>query len=301
MNMKKLIVILILLAFGQVLLGQDFQAKFIEYCGTKDTVAQRQLLEEWKQSNPDDPELITSYFNYYYLKSKQELIGLSPKQKGSESLQIKDSSNQVVGFLVDEVVFKTEHLNRAFETIDNGIARFPKRLDMRFGKIYALGKSENWEVFTTEIIMAIDYSDEIKNKWVWTNDKAVGDSVNFFLENLQGYISQLYNTGEDSLLKNMREISEEVLKYHPNHVESLSNVSISFLLIGEYDKALKSLLKAERINPEDDIVLGNIAQAYKLKEDNDNAIKYYEKVIEFGDEQIGQYAKKQIELLKQKK
>jgi tetratricopeptide (TPR) repeat protein len=95
----------------------------------------------------------------------------------------------------------------------------------------------------------------------------------------------------------MREISEQILKYYPNHVESLSNISVSYLLTGEYEKALIPLLKAEKIDPKDAIVLSNIAQAYKLKEDKENAIKYYKKTIEFGDERIKEFAEQQIKLL----
>ena len=60
-------------------------------------------------------------------------------------------------------------------------------------------------------------------------------------------------------------------------------------------------IKQEKINPEDDIVLSNIAQAYKLKEDFENAIKYYEKVMLYGNEDIIEFAKYQIEQLKGKK
>jgi tetratricopeptide (TPR) repeat protein len=69
-------------------------------------------------------------------------------------------------------------------------------------------------------------------------------------------------------------------------------------LSGEYDKGLEPLLKAESINPEDYIVLSNIAQGYKLKGDKNKAIEYYKKTIEYGDEQAKAIARQQIEELK---
>jgi tetratricopeptide (TPR) repeat protein len=225
------------------------------------------------------------------------MIGFDSKPNSEESLQLMDSTNQVMGFLVGKTYFNPDLLDKAFTSINNGIKKYPARLDMRFGKIYALGQSENWEEFTNEVIKTIDYSQEINNKWTWTNNEPVEDSENFFLGNIQGYQTQIYNTENDSLLKNMREISEQILKYYPNHVESLSNISVSYLLTGEYEKALIPLLKAEKIDPKDAIVLSNIAQAYKLKEDKENAIKYYKKTIEFGDERIKEFAEQQIKLL----
>jgi len=88
----------------------------------------------------------------------------------------------------------------------------------------------------------------------------------FFLS-IQSYQLRLYNTGNDDLLENMREIANEVLKHYPNHIPSLSNISISYLLTGKFDKAIETLLKAEKINPKDFIVLSNIAHGYNLKGD----------------------------------
>ena len=72
------------------------------------------------------------------------------------------------------------------------------------------------------------------------------------------------------------------------------------MLQKQYDKALEPLLKAEKLNPKDYIVLNNIAQAYKLKGDTKNAIKYYELTIKYGDEQAKKYAQGQIDELKKK-
>ena len=296
--MSKTIITLFFIGISQILLGQNFQEKFAKYCGEKDTLAQRLLLEEWGKSNPNDPELITSYFNYYFIISKQEFIGFDTEPSNTESLQIMDSTNQVKGYFVDKTYFDKELLNKAFETIDKGINKFPNRLDMRFGKIYVYGKNENWEKFTEEIIKTIDFSNKINNQWTWTNNEPLANPEDFFLGNIQAYINQIYETENDSLLKNMREISEQILKYHPTNVESLSNISITYLLTGKYDLGLTPLLKAETINPKDGIVLGNIAQAYKLKGNKEKAIEYYKKAIEYGDEGTKQFAEQQLEILK---
>jgi tetratricopeptide (TPR) repeat protein len=162
------------------------------------------------------------------------------------------------------------------------------------------GQIEDYEKFTTEIINTVDYSATNKNKWTWTDSKPVDNPKDYFLSSLQDYQVQLYNTKNDDLLDNMKRIAETVLKYYPDHIESLSNLSIVFMLQKQYDKALEPLLKAEKINSKDYIVLSNIAQAYKLKGDNKNAIKYYELTIKYGDEQAKKYAQGQIDELKKK-
>lgn len=281
--------------------GQDFKQQFNDLVSKKDFKGQINLLEKWEKTKTNDPELYVAYFNYYVTKSTTEEITLGNNPKGENVLQIMDNDStkkEPVGYIYGDTYYNTKLLNKGFDLIDKGIDKNPTRLDMRFGKIYMLGKTENYEKFTQEIIKTIDYSDVIKNKWTWTDNKTVDDPEKFMLSAVQDYVLQLYNTQNDSLLDNMKRIAETVLKYYPNHVESLSNLSIVYLLKKEYDKALEPLLKAEKIDDKDYIVLSNIAQAYKLKGDNKKAIEYYELTVKYGDEQAIKYAKSQIELLK---
>lgn len=296
------------LLFGLTLLfnhvsGQTFKQQFNDLVSKKDTVGQQQLLEKWEKTDSNDPELNVSYFNYYVLKSKKEIVTLGQNPKGKDVLQIMDqdiTKKEPVSFMYGDTYYEPTLLSKGFDWISKGIKKHPNRLDMRFGKIYMFEQLEDYENFTTEIIKTIDYSNENKNKWTWSDSKPLDDPKNFMLSSIQNYQLQLYNTENDDLLDNMKRIAETVLKYYPDHVESLSNISIVFMLQKQYEKALEPLLKADKINPKDYIVLSNIAQAYKLKGDNKNAIKYYELTIKHGDEQAKKYAQGQIDELKKK-
>ena len=278
--------------------GQDYQSDFQKYSQTSDTLNQLKVLTQWEKSSPNDSELFTSYFNYYFSKSIEEGIILSKQEPEEDKLVLKDSLNQVAGYLGSQIHYDLPELQKGIDKIDEGIKLYPNRLDMRFGKIYALGQIKDWDKFTNEIIKTVKYSVINNNEWTWTNNEKDEGGSDSFLLSIQDYQLQLYNAGEDNLLINMREIANEILKHYPNHIESLSNLSVTYLLNGEYDKGLIPLLKAEKINPQDYIVLGNIAQCYKLKGDKTKAIEYYEKTFKFGEEQAKTFAKQQIEELK---
>jgi tetratricopeptide (TPR) repeat protein len=283
--------------------GQTLKQQFNELVSKKDTVGQKELLEKWEKTDNNDPELFVAYFNYYVIKSKNEIITLGQNPKGKDVLQIMDqdtTKKEPVGFIYGDTYYNPDLLSKGFEWINKGIEKHPNRLDMRFGKIYMFGQIEDYENFTKEIIKTIDYSAINKNKWTWADSKPLDDPKEFMLSSIQNYQIQLYNTENDDLLENMKRIAEAVLKYYPDHIESLSNLSIVFMLQKQYDKALEPLLKAEKLNPKDYIVLSNIAQAYKLKGDTKNAIKYYELTIKHGDEQAKKYAQGQIDKLKKK-
>lgn len=295
--MSKPIVLLLLLLLAGQSFAQNYKGDFSRLLKEKETAAQWQLLQNWQQAAPADAELFLAYFNYYFRASRQEMVRLSDAGNEKSSLAITDSTGAQVGYLTDDFGYDSATLDKAFQYIDKGISTYTTRLDMRLGKIYALGQIENYERFTNEIVTAIETSNQLKSQWTWADNKKMEDPEKFFLGAVQDYVVQLYNAGDDQLDR-MRTIAQTVLKYYPKHVESLSNLAITYGLQGNYDKALQSLLQAEKIMPRDVIVLNNIATMYERKGDKLNAIKYFELTAKLGDKEIRNEAVKKLKALK---
>jgi len=292
------LIILSFLSIAQT--SEQFSSEFNSFSATADTANMRIRLANWEAKFPEDAELFTGYFNYYFRLAKKEIVVLGTNQPKGESIVIKDSTSKTAGFMGSEIYYDSVLVRKGLEKIDQGIALYPNRLDMRFGKIYVLGLLQNYELFTLEIINTVAFSSTNKNEWTWTNNEKKQDGKDFFLQSLQDYQTQLYNTGNDELIYNMREIAEEVLKYYPNHVESLTNVGLTYLIFEDYTKGLEVMLKAEKIAPKDYIVLSNIAYTYAQLGDKPNAINYYEKTLKYGDAQAKGYAEEQLLLLRAK-
>ncbi|MBT1686665.1 tetratricopeptide repeat protein [Dawidia soli] len=295
--MKNLPVLMALIVSVNFCYAQDYRAQFVESLQADDTLKQWEILTTWQKADPKSPELYTSYFNYYFQKSKQELIALTEEEPSGESMSFQDSTGQTVGFFGNQTTFNGPVLQKGLDKIDEGIRLYPNRLDMRFGKIYVLGQLEDWDNFTQEIVKAIQYSKQNKNAWYWTNNEKKENGQEFFLTSLQDYQVQLYEAGRDVLAKYMGTIANEVLKYYPDHVESMSNLSITYLLTDKPDKAIEILLKAEKISPRDPIILGNIAHGYKQAGDRKKAIEYYRKTIQYADPETAEQAEQQLKEL----
>jgi tetratricopeptide (TPR) repeat protein len=286
MAIRNLLTVYFILTLSCVF-GQGYYDQFKKLHEDNDTLGEKKLLINWENTNPKDPELFIAYFNYFVTISKHEMIALNsykPNANDTSSLVITSpKTGKVVGYVNSSTNYNPETLQKGFDYIDKGIKMYPNRLDMWFGKIYVLGEAQNFAEFTRTIIQTIDLGVTIKNKWVWSGDKPLDDGENFFLGSLQDYVLTIYNANDDKLLPYMREIAEEVLKYYPNHVESLSNASITYLHDGEIDKALALLLRAETVAPKDVVILFNIAESYKRKKDKTNAKIYYNKIIKVGN------------------
>jgi tetratricopeptide (TPR) repeat protein len=294
----KRILTLVIFATCNLSIAQSFQKDFAAAFHAKDTLTQLKVLNTWKKAKPKDPELYTSFFNYYFHLAKKEIINITPDRPNGESLALTDSLNKTAGYMGSTVHYDLQHLAKAFEKIDQGIIFFPDRLDMRFGKIYAMGKIEDWENFTIEIIRTINHSKINNNKWLWTNDVEKTDGKLFMLSSIQSYQMQLYNTENDNLLPKMQQIALAVLEIYQDHIESMSNLSVTYFLNKKYDQGIEILLKAEKLSPKDYVILSNIAHGYNLKGNKTKSIEYYEKTLLYGTDEAKAFAKEKIEKLK---
>jgi tetratricopeptide (TPR) repeat protein len=294
---KSVLLTTIFTAASLFALSQNFEQQFKDLSSKKDTIGQLKILKEWELSKPRDPELFIAYFNFYVTKSRKEIVSVDKDKKNQPSFVLTDSTGKSVGYLSSSLKYDPATLQKGFDYIDRGIALYPARLDMRFGKIYMLGEAENFSEFTRVLVQTIDYGNKINHAWLWKEGKPLEDAKHFFLGSMQDYITTIYDTEDDKLLPYIRQISEAVLNYFPEHVESLANVALTYLIGAEYDKALPYLLKAEKVAPKDIIVLNNIAETYKRKNDKVNAKIYYEKIVKYGSAEEAQDAKEKIKNL----
>lgn len=265
--------------------SQDYYEGFVDAIRARDSLKQDSILKIWTKERPNDPDLLTSYFNHYIVQSKQSvlMIGETPPLN-KEVLSVQDS-NKTISYLYDASIFEPESYQKALLYIDSGLHQFPKRLDMHFGKIHVLGEANDWNNFTKSILSVLTLSEQNNHSWIWTKNTPLPDhdSIGFFLGAIQDYQLMLYNTGNDSLLKYMREIGLETIEIFPNYVESYSNVGVTYMILGDNDIALNYFLKGESLRPKDEIIVSNIAQCYYRLNNKEKAIEYYQKAFNIGD------------------
>lgn len=277
--------------------GQGFKSRFETAFKEKDTTGQLRILNEWQKAAPKDAELFIGWYNYYVRKSRVSTVAVEPQRKDSTSVELMDSTGKVVGYLNAKETLDTAILHKGFTYIDKGIALYPNRLDMRFGKTFMLEKAEEYNTLADELVKAVETGAKIKMKWKWQDGKPLPGAEDVFFNNLQSYINTIYATGNDYLLPNIRLVSETVLKYYPDNAVSLSNLALTYIVPGENDKALEYLLKAEKLNPKDIVTINNIAEIYTRKGNYLRAREYYEKMSQYGTAEDKAYAQKKIDTM----
>lgn len=281
-------------------LSQSFKERSDELMRSGNRAALLPILKEWRAADPNDAELYVAFFNYYVNESRSSLMRLGQWPGDGEALVLMDpdtSKKEPVGYMYDTTMYDPKVLAMGFAYADTGISKFPQRLDIRFGKIYMHGENKDYAHFAEEIIKAIDHGAATDHTWTWADNKPVEEAKDFLYGNVQTYLYQLYNVGDDALFVEMAQIARAVLKHEPDNVESMTTLASIHVMNEEYDEGLRLLLRAEQLAPTDDIVTSNIAQAYKRKGDTANAIKYYERTLELGNEETKEFARQQLKEL----
>ena len=298
--MKKIILLLLGLPFLSE--GQNFKTLFDSAFVQEDTAQQAIILSEWKALGEEAGGLSGEYyaaaFNYQVNLARTEVLEITQNPSQPDAIAILDSNGNYEGYMQSKVSYDEARILRGIEILDEGLDQHPTRLDLRFGKIYILGETENWGRFTTAILNTIDYGKEIDNQWLWEFDSAFSENPEEdFLASLQDYQLELYNTQDDELMPNMRAIANKVLSHYPEHIVSLSNLALTDMVEQKWDAALIHLEKAHALDGEDPILIANLAHCHKMKGDLEKAKQYYLILRENPDPDIADFAVQMLETL----
>jgi len=231
--------------------GQTFKDVFRKALERKDMKDAKEILLAWDYEDRNDPELYSSYFNYYTVKSLEK----------------------------DSLRYDRKYADSALYYISEGVNMFPTRLDMRVAKIYMLSKLKEFKELADETIQLIDHSKKIGNNWKGEDYRLI-EAPQIVMEGaVQEFQEILFAQGDSTLYGNIRRISELMIKYYPGYEQSWINLSTLHIIKKEYDKSLEALKKAEKVNPKNSFLLYNMASVYKIKGDKANAKKYFQLTI----------------------
>lgn len=280
--------------------GQDYQLDFQKLCQDDKRKEILPLLIQWEKDRPNDPEMFIAYFNYYLQESKQELIQLGNEPGQGDNLILSDTAtHEPVGYMYSTIHYNDTLFQRAQDYLIKGIAKNPKRLDMYFGRIYSLREKGLYEEHVNEVLKVIDLHKTYKSGWLWSNNEKLEAPEQMFKGSIQDYNYALFNL-EVPYTDGIEKISNKMIELYPNGIENYSNLGACSLINGDLHKALELFQKAHEIDPNDVLVLSNIAYTYIQLDKKDKAIEYYKKIIEKGKPQEIEFAEYQIEQLGKK-
>ena len=298
--MKTLLTFFLLIC-ASLLSAQDYRSDFQKMLkeGPKEKIPP--LLAKWQNSKPEDPEMFIAHFNYYFNESRKEMIGMGTQPGKGQNLTLRDTAtNETAGFMYTHVTYEDSLFVIAQRYIEEGISKNPNRLDMHFGRLYALREAGYLEEHVEGILSVIDLHQQNQSRWRWTDDKIITEGEKMFKGSIQDYNHALFNLEETPYREGIEKISRKMMELYPKDIENYSNIGVCRLIDQNYAEALSFFKKASDINPNDAIVLSNIAYTYVQMEKPKEALKYYDKIAKVGDPEMAEFAKQESAKLRKK-
>ncbi|MFC4817054.1 MULTISPECIES: tetratricopeptide repeat protein [unclassified Flavobacterium] len=276
--------------------GQDYFEQFkTSWKNDHDFTKTEKIIKEWESKTTNDPNLYIAAFNFYFTESRKEILALDTHPGEGENFELKDSLNKTAGYIKSTNLRNDGLFDLSQNYLTTGIQKFPTRLDLRFGKIFALGDFKRLDDFTKDILTTLDYSASINHKWLWKEDKPLEGEIIFIKSAVQDYQNTLY---QNNSYVNMRKIAEKMNTLFPKDPIILSTLGTSYLLEEKHEKALTIFKEGNSLDPNDEIIINNIAFCYFHLNDKANAKKYYEQLTKAKNTDISEFAKEKLKELK---
>jgi len=292
--MKKLGLSILLLLFVTPLFAQDKHYKdFVQLLNSSDTATIASYIKKWENEKGKTADVYAAWFNYYILKKRSEPILFTSSQPKGESLAVVDSTSNAVAYFGD-LGMHSVNLNLAIKTIDEGIQKYPDRVDLAFGKTRILFSCGEYDMALKELHRVLDRSVENNNRWKWSGDEAIQDGMTMLTDSYQGYFAELYDDKLDSLAM---ALVDDFLAHYPESVYFLNNKGALLAMSGNEKEALGFFEKIHVIDPSDEIVISNIAFINMKFGNKKEAKKYYKILLNSKKEELKSIAEEALKEL----
>jgi len=300
-NMKPTLFVLLCL-FGTSFLLADPQGDFYTSLKGKNFVGALETLKSWEQVEPNSPEVVVGYVNYYFSKSMSYGYSIDDfSQEGpsqtTKKLQLVDPKSGKTFYFNNKIFYNGDDISLAMKYFEEGIAKFPRRLDIRFGKIHVANQVGDFATASDEVVSLLKFSTDEGNTWLWSNNRPYERDVPTFLGDLQNYYNLWYQSGSEAGFEALRVASEAQIQRYPSHSWAYDNLALYYTYKKDNDNQIRFLLKALEIDPNDAVTLNNIANFYRLGGETEKAVHYYKLVLTTNDPKHIEQAKKMLEQL----
>jgi len=275
------------------LMAQYSMADYTRLEQNNDTAGLRILMQQWAFTHQKEADFYIACFNYSVQQAKKEVVVLTQDEPDGQHFAVRDTVNGTVAYLSSVTQYDSVRIKAGFDCIDAGIKEHPRRLDMRFGKIYVFGLTGDYDAYTNLLIQSMRDGLSHGQRWLWSDGKKLKKGNAFMEGNAHQYIVKLFNV-EDDLSLNIRAIAQTMTEIWPRSVRAHADLGLSFMMGGAFREALPHLLTAHKIASRDQVVLSNIGYSYKQLGNKQEAAAYYRLLQKHGDNAFRQLAEKQL-------
>lgn len=218
------------------------------------------VLKEWESIDISDPELYTSYFNFYLSQASNEQMHIEPTLPAGFNGRYMEGQNENGDYIyIYSIVEYDDELSaKAFEKLDEGISYNPKRLDMYFGKAHFYYLRGEYQKELEAIRQVIELNSQYKDAWLWTeNEPASAYGVDIEM-GIHEYITQWFQLDTDESFECAREISVLFTEISPDNPIFYNDAAVAYVRQGDLMTAKNYFKAGYECDPTDEVLLQNL-------------------------------------------
>ena len=218
------------------------------------------FLETEKKSLAEDPDYYVILLNYVFSKGDRSGLVIAQGDPGPGDYVLRDAdTGEATGFLGERAGFDKEFIVDGISRTQSALGAFESRLDIHFGIVEIAQRIERWDIVGDQIVRMLNVSKEIDNKWTWGSVNSMsGDPQEFMIQNILPRTSSMFRADKPDADTALVRVSESMIEHYPNLVYGYSNLGLLHFAKKEYAAAEELFLKALQIDPNDEVVKGNL-------------------------------------------
>lgn len=263
------------------LIAADYETRFQEL-KKENSPKIEQLLNEWREKQPDDPDAWINSANYYFDRASD--INTSTKRPDKDDYAL---TNEKTGEVVGSLAFTTDprFTKIAIGYLEEAAKRFPQRLDVWCGLSYSLQEAGDFDRQFSVIKECVAYAKERPDTLRWLKGQPLSTPAESFVpEKLHGYSTYYMKKGTSVDDERFLKIVQFIGDSYPKHCYAFNDLAAYYSSKHDRTKVREYLEKAHVADPSDVIVLLNLGDSCVNSHDLKSARLYYQKVLDLKPE-----------------
>lgn len=286
------LLVMLILALTACKQKRNYFAELDPLIENHDTIGLKKLMAEWEQEGEKNGDYYVAQLGFHAFMARTTGEQLLEQMEGFLPDSLDDEGRAYAQQLFGGMnVYEDSVMQKGFAFVDEGIKKFPDRLDLRLGKADLLIQTYESEKAVDVIQGIIDRSAENKNEWYWEGDEKKEDGEDVMLEQLQDLFSSLYANDD---IEQCERLTEIVLGRYPNHRIFRTDLAVVRALQEDYEGA-KTLFEELHIEqPDDDIITANLAHVLLETNDSAKSLQLYQQLLSSENEDVSSFAEQMV-------
>jgi tetratricopeptide (TPR) repeat protein len=249
---------------------REFETQWHDLLARRDYAAAAKLIDQRDKRLPDDPEVTIARANLYFRRAVGAGAGFG-------------TSGRPPGSPRDSAGLDTLLVRRALDTLHDGIARHPGRLDMRLGLVYLCQQLGMRDAEAQLIGETVAYARQHPDSLRWSYGEPLPRPADEFVpQSLHEYVRYYADHGAPGDDRWLLALAEIVMQAYPNSAFIPNDLAYFFGAKGDWQTSLGFLRRAERADSSDALVLYNLGWAHEQLKQRDIALRYYRRALTAG-------------------